>query len=166
MPKSLKQLVKDGLRESRDLPPVTPANPVYPREFRKLSSLRKLLWWDTTREGLVELLRYADRNSMAHSREVRLPFLDHNLVEFVFKLPDRFLVRDGWTKWIAREAFRDFVPPEISNRVDKLGYMPPQDRWLQGRVWKGVMVEQLSKLTNPAVVQPSPQMELGLVADH
>lgn len=166
LPASLKRLVKNNLRERRALPPVTPANPVYPREFRKLSSLRKLLWWDTTREGLVELLRYADRNSMAHSREVRLPFLDHNLVEFVFKLPDRFLVRDGWTKWIARQAFRDFVPPEISNRVDKLGYMPPQDRWLQGRAWKSVMVEQLSQLTNPALVQPLPSVELDLVADH
>src|SRR5215213_1410567 len=165
MPKSLKQLVKNGLRESGSLPAVTPANPVYPREFRNVSSLRKMLWWHTTREGLVELLRYADRNSMAHSREVRLPFLDHNLVEFVFKLPDRFLVRDGWTKWIAREAFRDFVPPEISNRVDKLGYMPPQDRWLQGRVWQSVMVEQMSKLTNAAVVQPSLQVE-DLVTGH
>ncbi|MFN2406720.1 MAG: asparagine synthase (glutamine-hydrolyzing) [Pyrinomonadaceae bacterium] len=165
-PKSLKRLVKNSLRENRALPPVTPANPVYPREFRKLSSLRKLLWWNTTREGLVELLRYADRNSMAHSREVRLPFLDHNLVEFVFKLPDRFLVRDGWTKWIAREAFRDFVPPEISNRVDKLGYMPPQERWLEGRAWKSVVVEELSKLTNPAAVQPAPQVDLDLVTRH
>lgn len=162
MPKSVKRLVRDGLRQSH----VTPAYPIYPREFRKLSSLRKLLWWNTTREGLVELLRYADRNSMAHSREVRLPFLDHNLVEFVFKLPDRFLVRDGWTKWIAREAFRDFVPQEISNRVDKLGYMPPQDRWLQGLAWKTVMVGQLSKLTNPAVVQPSPHLELHHVTRH
>lgn len=163
MPKPLKRFVKNGLRESGAKPPVAPANPVYPREFRKLSSLRKTLWWDTTREGLVELLRYADRNSMAHSREVRLPFLDHNLVEFVFKLPDRFLVRDGWTKWIAREAFRDFVPPEISNRVDKVGYMPPQDRWLQGLTWKSVMVDQLSKLTTQALVQPSRQLESDLV---
>ena len=163
MPKTLKRLVKNGLRESGSLPPVAPANPVYPREFRKLSSLRKLLWWDTTREGLVELLRYADRNSMAHSREVRLPFLDHNLVEFVFKLPDRFLVRDGWTKWIVREAFRDVVPPEISNRVDKVGYMPPQDRWLQGLTWKSVMVDELSKLTNQALVQPSRQLNSDIV---
>jgi asparagine synthase (glutamine-hydrolysing) len=166
MPKGLKRLVKNGLRETQTLPRVEPPNPVYPHEFRKLSSLRKILWWNTTREGLVELLRYADRNSMAHSREVRLPFLDHNLVEFVFKLPDRFLVRDGWTKWILREAFRDFVPPEISNRVDKLGYMPPQERWLGGVAWQSVMIEQLLKLSNPIVVQSSPQVELELASGH
>jgi asparagine synthase (glutamine-hydrolysing) len=102
---------------------------------------------------------------MAHSREVRLPFLDHNLVEFVFKLPDRFLVRDGWTKWIAREAFRDFVPPEISNRVDKLGYMPPQERWLEGRAWQSVVLDQLSKLSTAPSEQPARRAELELVPE-
>lgn len=161
MPEPLKRLLKKGLRS---LPEVEPANPVYPREFSKVSRLRKILWWNTTREGLVELLRYADRNSMAHSREVRLPFLDHNLVEFVFKLPERLLFRDGWTKWIVREAFRDLVPPEISNRVDKLGYMPPQERWLGGVAWQSVMIEQLLKLSNPVVVQSSPQVQSELVS--
>ncbi len=150
LPARLKRAVKKGLRESSGWPQVEPADPVYPREFSKVSSLRKILWWNTTRQGLVELLRYADRNSMAHSREVRLPFLDHNLVEFVFALPDRFLVRGGWTKWILRSAFRDFLPAEISNRIDKLGYMPPQARWLGNLVWKDVMVDQLEKLnSNP-----------------
>ncbi len=79
----LKRLLKKGLRI--DFRRSSPRQPVYPREFAKFPSLRKFLWWNTTREGLVELLRYADRNSMAHSREVRLPFLDHHLVEFVFK---------------------------------------------------------------------------------
>jgi asparagine synthase (glutamine-hydrolysing) len=155
-PEPLKRLLKKGLRS---LPEVEPSTPVYPREFSKLSSLRKILWWNTTREGLVELLRYADRNSMAHSREVRLPFLDHNLVEFVFKLPERLLLRDGWTKWIIREAFRDLVPEEISNRIDKLGYMPPQEQWLNGRAWKDVMVGQL---LNPAAGQSLRAAELEL----
>ena len=163
VPIGVKQLVKKRLRET---PAVEPANPVYPGDFRKVSSLRKLLWWNTTREGLVELLRYADRNSMAHSREVRLPFLDHHLVEFVFKLPDRFLLRDGWTKWVLRKAFPDCVPPEISNRIDKLGYMPPQQRWLGGLIWEDVMVDQLSKLSNSKPAQPGQARELELVGRH
>lgn len=150
-PGPVKRLLKKGMQK----PQIEPAQPVYPREFGKVSSLRKLLWWNTTREGLVELLRYADRNSMAHSREVRLPFLDHNLVEFVFKLPERLLVQDGWTKWILREAFRGVVPEEISNRVDKLGYMPPQQKWLNGLSWPDVMLDQLTKLTNKSVDQPA-----------
>ena len=163
VPTGLKDLVKKRLRETTE---AEPANPVYPRDFRKVSSLRKLLWWHTTREGLVELLRYADRNSMAHSREVRLPFLDHHLVEFVFKLPDRFLMRDGWTKWILRKAFPDCVPWEISNRIDKLGYMPPQQRWLRGLIWENVMVDQLSKLSNSKSTNSSQATELELVGRH
>jgi asparagine synthetase B (glutamine-hydrolysing) len=160
-PEPLKRLLKKGLQRAASLPKVEPAQPVYPREFGKVSSLRKLLWWNTTREGLVELLRYADRNSMAHSREVRLPFLDHNLVEFVFKVPERLLVRDGWTKWILREAFRGMVPPEITNRVDKLGYMPPQQKWLGGMVWEDVMLGQLVKLSNEGAGQPAAAAELA-----
>ncbi len=135
-PEPLKRALKKRLRVNGVLPKFKDSNPIFPREFRKVSSLRKLLWWNTTRQGLVELLRYADRNSMAHSREVRLPFLDHRLVEFVFKLPARFLIQSGWTKWILREAFSDFVPTEITWRADKLGYMPPQARWLEGQSGK------------------------------
>jgi len=110
-----------------------------------VSGLRKLLWWNTTRQGLAELLRYADRNSMAHSREVRMPFLDHRLVEFVFMLPEACLHRQGWTKWILREAIKGMVPEPIRQRVDKLGYMPPQERWLGSLIWEDVMIEQLTR---------------------
>lgn len=162
-PEGLKRLLKKGLGS---LPEVEPATPVYPREFSKVSSLRKILWWNTTREGLVELLRYADRNSMAHSREVRLPFLDHHLVEFVFKVPERLLLRDGWTKWIIREAFRDFVPAEISNRIDKLGYMPPQEQWLGGLVWQDLMMGRLLDLTKAGSGGSAGATELALETQH
>ncbi len=80
--------------------------------------------------GLKELLRYADRNSMAHSREVRLPFLSHELVEFALSLPAEYLIRDGWTKCILRRAMEDIVPHEITWRKDKTGFEPPQSRWM------------------------------------
>jgi asparagine synthase (glutamine-hydrolysing) len=155
MPKPLKRLVKKALRRNGAQAEVEPAAPDYPREFKDVSSLRKLLWWSTTREGLVELLRYADRNSMAHSREVRLPFLDHNLVEFVFTLPDRMLVRDGYTKWVLRKAFVDTVPTAISTRVDKLGYMPPQERWLGALTWRELMTDHLRRLSNQGMDRPA-----------
>jgi asparagine synthase (glutamine-hydrolysing) len=146
VPSVLKNPVLRVMRSLGELPQVERSKPEFPAEFKKLSSLKKQLWWNTTREGLVELLRYADRNSMAHSREVRLPFLDHRLVEFVFRLPDQLLMRDGWTKWILREAFRGIVPAAITDRIDKLGYMPPQKRWLGNRVWPDVMVQQLTEM--------------------
>lgn len=146
VPSVLKRPVQRVMRSLGELPQVERRKPEFPAEFRKLSSLKKQLWWNTTREGLVELLRYADRNSMAHSREVRLPFLDHRLVEFVFRLPDQLLMRDGWTKWILREAFRGIVPAAITDRIDKLGYMPPQKRWLGNRVWPDLMLQQLTEM--------------------
>ena len=53
---------------------------------------------------LPMLLRYADRNAMAFSREGRLPYLDYDLVDFCISLPDHYFVRNGWQKWILRQA--------------------------------------------------------------
>jgi asparagine synthase (glutamine-hydrolysing) len=152
VPENLKRPVKKLLGKNGNGRTVERLMPVYPKEFEKVSALRKILWWHTTRQGLVELLRYADRNSMAHSREVRLPFLDHNLVEFVFSLPEHLIIRDGWTKWILRQAFRGVVPEPILNRVDKLGYEPPQQRWLGEATWKEMMLKQLEE---PGGVPPA-----------
>ena len=143
VPRPVKNTVRRFQQKAKGLPDVKRSDPVYSSEFKNISSFRRALWWNTTREGLVELLRYADRNSMAHSREVRLPFLDHRLVEFVFRLPERLLMRGAWTKWILREAFRGIVPDQIVDRVDKLGYMPPQQRWLGEQVWEDIMLDQL-----------------------
>lgn len=92
---------------------------------------RNLLLKDTTSTGLKTLLRYGDRNSMAFSREVRLPFLNHELTEFIFSLPIHFLLNKGWTKYILRKAVEDVLPTEIAWRKDKIGFEPPQDDWVE-----------------------------------
>jgi asparagine synthase (glutamine-hydrolysing) len=91
--------------------------------------LERELLRQTLHTSLPELLRYADRSSMAHSREVRLPFLDRRVAEFALSLPADFLYRDGLTKAVLREAVRGVVPAEILARRDKVGYEPPQARW-------------------------------------
>jgi asparagine synthase (glutamine-hydrolysing) len=91
--------------------------------------LEKELLRQTFHTSLPELLRYADRNSMAHSREVRLPFLDRRVAEFALSLPADFLYRDGLTKAALRDAAGGVVPGEILARRDKIGYEPPQARW-------------------------------------
>ncbi len=143
MPRTVKDVFKSVRQRMSGQGDIQPIRPEYPVEFKKVSGLRKLLWWNTTRQGLAELLRYADRNSMAFNREVRMPFLDHRLVEFVFTLPDACLHRHGWTKWILREAIKGTVPEPIRQRVDKLGYMPPQRRWLGRMVWEDIMLKHL-----------------------
>ena len=82
--------------------------------------------------GLPELLRYEDRNSMAHSVEARVPFLDYRLVEFAYGQRAETLVRDGVTKRILREAFADLLPEDVRSRTDKLGFVTPEARFLRG----------------------------------
>lgn len=78
---------------------------------------------------LQQLLRYADRNSMAHSVEVRLPFLDHHLVEYIFSLPDQYKLKNGWPKYILRNAGINYLPKEVVWRRDKIGFEPPQENY-------------------------------------
>ena len=81
---------------------------------------------------LQELLRYADRNSMAHSREVRLPYLDHRIVEFVMSLPDHFLINNAFNKYLLRKSYENELPKEIVWRKNKIGFEIPQNNWHDG----------------------------------
>lgn len=83
-------------------------------------------------DGLPSLLRYADRNSMAHSLEVRMPYLSHKLAEFALSLPISYKINMGYPKFILRESFADKVPEQIVWRKDKIGYEAPQSEWLNG----------------------------------
>ncbi|HUQ96994.1 MAG TPA: asparagine synthase (glutamine-hydrolyzing) [Chitinophagaceae bacterium] len=93
--------------------------------------LNGVLFFNTTVYGLEELLRYADRNSMAHGVEVRLPFLQHNLVEFLFSLPAHFKIRQGITKWLLRKSMDGKLAKNILWRSEKVGFEPPQKAWMQ-----------------------------------
>ncbi|RYY97801.1 MAG: asparagine synthase (glutamine-hydrolyzing) [Chitinophagaceae bacterium] len=93
-------------------------------------TLNGALYYNSFGGALEELLRIADRNSMAHSVEVRLPFLSHDLVEFLFSLPARFKIRNGWTKWLLREATSGVLPESIVWQKGKTGFEPPQAQWM------------------------------------
>jgi len=90
------------------------------------------LYRTLTESTLPQLLRYADRNSMAFSREIRLPFLDHRLVEFLFAIPPEQKIDGITTKRILRNAVRGILPEEIRTRKDKVGFAPPENIWLRG----------------------------------
>jgi len=81
---------------------------------------------------LVELLMRQDQMSMSASVESRVPFLDHELVEHVVRMPNRFKVRGWTTKAVLREALRRRVPREILHRR-KLGFPVPFGRWARER---------------------------------
>jgi asparagine synthase (glutamine-hydrolysing) len=63
-----------------------------------------------------ELLMYADKLSMAHNLEVRVPYLDREIVEYVERLPADFKIRNGIRKWLHRRVCRKFLPNEIMKR--------------------------------------------------
>lgn len=92
--------------------------------------LRRELVSQTFVTSLPTLLRYADRDSMAHGTEVRMPLLDRRLAELALSLPSNFLYRDGRTKRVLRDSVRDNVPGVVLDRTRKVGFEPPQARWL------------------------------------
>lgn len=78
---------------------------------------------------LPALLQVEDRMSMAHGLESRVPFLDKDLVEFVATMPANVKMKDGNLKYILRTAMKDYVPEEILNRKDKMGFPTPFAKW-------------------------------------
>ncbi|HEU4903205.1 MAG TPA: asparagine synthase (glutamine-hydrolyzing) [Flavisolibacter sp.] len=117
--------------------------------------LNGALYYNTFVNGLEELLRLADRNSMAHSVEVRLPFLQHQLVEFLFTLPPQFKIHQGWTKWLLRKSVADQLPKEIVWRKEKVGYEPPQKQWMQNKDVQEAIVEARRVLVQEGILASS-----------
>ena len=107
---------------------------------------------------LVELLMKQDQMSMSASIESRVPFLDHVLVEFAARLPDRLKLRGFTTKRILREALRGLLPEEILTRR-KMGFPVPFGEWTRGRwqpVVRDVLLDRRTRergLINPAAVE-------------
>ncbi len=123
-----------------------------PSPFPVFSNLKEHLHFSTCKIGLTELLRYADRNAMAHSVEVRLPFLSHELVEFEFSLPSSLMIKDGWTKYILRRSMEDLLPAPIAWRKDKVGYEPPQADWFANRNYKDLFEQATMHLGSENIV--------------
>ncbi len=96
-----------------------------------INCLEDILYFNSFQSGLDELLRYADRNAMAHSVEVRLPFLYHELAEFIFSLPASMKIHAGFTKWILRKATENKLPGNIVWAKGKTGFEPPQENWMK-----------------------------------
>ena len=108
-----------------------------------IDPLANALEQDSFGRFLTTLLRYGDRNSMAHSREVRLPFCDYRIAEFVFRLPPQLLMGEVQTKRLLRESMRGILPEAIRTRWNKQGFRPPQDLWFQSPAFLGLVRDTL-----------------------
>lgn len=94
----------------------------------KESYLDQMTYFDL-KTLLPALLQVEDRMSMAHGIESRVPFLDHKLVELVATIPANMKFKDGCMKYILRQSMKKFVPDEIMNRKDKMGFPTPFTEW-------------------------------------
>ena len=93
--------------------------------------LRNALLRSIEEAPLPLYLRVEDRNSMGHSIEARVPFLDPRLVEFGLALDTRWKLRDDLNKVILREAMRGRIPESVRSRRDKMGFPTPSIRWFR-----------------------------------
>jgi asparagine synthase (glutamine-hydrolysing) len=84
--------------------------------------------------SLPQYLQVEDRNSMAHSIESRVPFLDHPLVELALQLPDERLMWDGWNKIGLREALKHNIPVSVSSRREKFGFATSARDWFSNEL--------------------------------
>jgi asparagine synthase (glutamine-hydrolysing) len=121
----------------------------------KCNGLRDRQIADLDRYSVPVLTHYEDRNPMAHSLELRHPFLDHRLVNFLLNLPAEWKIRNGWTKYVMRESLPE-LPRAIRWRRDKQGFILPEELWLK---------RDLSQLIQKTF-RKSALAELGILDDR
>jgi len=105
-----------------------------PEVLRYAGSLDEVLAREITASNLPLLLHWEDRNSMAFSIEARVPFLDYRLVEYLAGLPLDQKIRGGVTKYVLRRAIRGLVPDAVRCRMDKMGFVTPEEVWMKGEL--------------------------------
>lgn len=98
----------------------------------ELNGIDALLYNEFHVTTLPAILRNFDRASMQSSVEIRMPFMDHRLVSYVFSLPLQSRIGDGFTKRILRDSMKGLMPENIRTRKAKIGLNAPMPEWFSG----------------------------------
>jgi asparagine synthase (glutamine-hydrolysing) len=114
-----------------------------PRQSSEVGYLNRYLWLDQCYYLPDDILYKCDRMSMAHSLEVRPPFLDHRIVEFAARLPENLKIRNSTLKVVLRHLMRDKLPTEVLRRK-KEGFDIPAHDWLRG-VLRPLLLDTLTR---------------------
>ena len=104
--------------------------------FAPSRNLNERLFMDVLKYSTPNLLRYEDKNSMAFSIESRVPFLDHQLVEYIFNLPIDQKIKNGWNRYVYRNAMKGHIPEINRNRRSKIGFANPELIWMREKAEK------------------------------
>lgn len=130
----------------------------YFKRVENASPLNRMLYADAKVWLPEDLLLKADKMTMGTALELRVPFLDHKLVEFIATLPDSLKIRNRSGKWILRQYMGNVLPPEIIHRSKK-GFPSPAAAWFRSEL-KGFVRDTLlardaacGKFFNPQAVE-------------
>lgn len=115
----------------------------FKKELGGLNSQEQMMAIDSVTYLPNDILTKVDRAAMSLSLETRSPFLDHKLIEYVWKIPHSLKFKDGNGKWILKEILNKYVPKNLSERP-KMGFGVPIDVWLRGplREWAENLISE------------------------
>jgi len=129
LPKSVRDKVKEIVKGKK----VTDEYEWVKRDLPSgFSNLKSRLYEDFSYTILPRILKNFDAVSMANSIEVRMPFLDYRLVQYVFALPDEDLIHHNWTKYILRKSMDGLLDEQVNWRKDKIGFNSPVAEMMSG----------------------------------
>lgn len=138
-------------------------SPVMDAPFK--SYLKNRTYQDMVRETVPCCLRAEHRQTAAFGMDNFLPFFDHRLVEFMFRVPSALKYKSGVTKSLLREAMRGVLPEETRTRVKKTGWNAPAHRWFSGKGKLALLELMHSRSFRERGIYNLPEVE-RLLAEH
>lgn len=156
------------LLDRREVSPVETVRSLYVRT-KRLDPVSRMQYVDLNLWLPGDILMKADKMTMAHSLELRVPFLDKEIFELARRIPARYRIAEGTTKYVLRKAMEGVVPDFVLNRP-KLGFPVPISRWLVGpygaTVFEQIREAGVGDLINLKYVERLWQEHRGQKADH